>query len=124
MQSALNLFESQNLELCELVPSEDQFYGVSKGANRLANYIQWVYVPASKDISEEGDESKNSALGQLLLRAVRTKVNFDTKIEEMKNKLLLEYQSMLEGEQGALLELSNSIESKLKIWSTPGLVQK
>lgn len=120
MQSALNLFESQNLELCELVPSEDQFYGVSKGANRLANYIQWVYVPASKDISEEGDESKNSALGQLLLRAVRTKVNFDTKIEEMKNKLLLEYQSMLEGEQGALLELSNSIESKLKIWSTPG----
>lgn len=120
MQKALNDFEEKNPQLSSLIISEDQFYGVSKGANKLANYIQWVYVPASKDIAEEGSESKNSALGQLLLRAVRGKVKFSEKINEMKQRLMNEYQGMLDAEQSALTDLSNSIEEKLKIWATPG----
>lgn len=119
MQKSLNDFEEDHPEQCTLVPSEDQFYGVSKGTNKLANYIQWVYVPASKDIVEEGSESKNTALGQLLLRAVRGKVKFAEKIDGMKRKLMDEYQGMLEEEQEALTELSNSIEGKLKLWATP-----
>ncbi|SKC18899.1 AAA ATPase domain-containing protein [Kosakonia radicincitans] len=119
MQVSLNNFEEKHPEQCSLVASEDQFYGVSKGANKLANYIQWVYVPASKDIVEEGSESKNSALGQLLLRAVRGKVKFSEKIDCMKRKLMDEYQGMLEDEQEALTELSYSIEEKLKLWATP-----
>lgn len=119
MQNSLNEFEENKPELCSLVASEDQFYGVSKGANKLARYIQWVFVPASKDIVEEGCESKDSALGQLLLRAVRGKVKFTEAIDGMKRKLIDEYQEMLEKEQETLTELSNSIEDKLKLWSTP-----
>ncbi|MFB5141508.1 AAA family ATPase [Vibrio diabolicus] len=80
MASALNSFEAAHPEICSLIPSEDQFYGVSKGANRLAPHLQWVFVSASKDFSEEAEENKNSALGQLLSRAIRSKVNFTEKL--------------------------------------------
>lgn len=70
METALNNYEEKHPEKCELIPSEDQFYGATKGANRLAPYIQWVFVSASKDVTSEATESKTSALGQLLERAV------------------------------------------------------
>ena len=80
MADALRKFEEEHPDNCDLIPSEDQFYGVSKGSNRLAPHIQWVFVSASKDASEEAEESKNSALGQLLSRAIRAKVNFSEKV--------------------------------------------
>ena len=62
METALREFEESNPALCTPMPSEDQFYGASKGSNRLAPHIQWVFIPATKDISIEGEETKNSAL--------------------------------------------------------------
>lgn len=61
MADALRVYEAEHPDNCDLIPSEDQFYGVSKGANRLANHVQWVFVPASKDATEETEESKNTA---------------------------------------------------------------
>jgi putative ATP-dependent endonuclease of OLD family len=40
MAAALNEYEANHPEKCSLIPSEDQFYGISKGANRLAPHIQ------------------------------------------------------------------------------------
>ncbi len=73
MTKALHAFESARPDKCELISSEDQFYGFSKGANRLAKHIQWAYVPAVKDATSEQVEAKNSVLGMLLARTVRTK---------------------------------------------------
>jgi len=117
MAKALNNYEALNPELCDLIPSEDQFYGVSKGANRLAPHLQWVFVSASKDLAEEAEESKDSALGQLLARAIRTKVNFAEKIGGLRNDLTRSYNQMLENEQVVLKSISNSLESKLKLWA-------
>lgn len=119
MADALRSFEANNPSECELIPSEDQFYGVTKGANRLAPHIQWVFVAASKDASQEAEESKNSALGQLLLRVVRSKVNFTTKVETLKSSLRAGYQEMLDAEQAALHGVSSSLERKLKLWANP-----
>lgn len=77
MVQALHDYEAARPNECELIPSEDQFYGFSKGANRLAKHIQWVYVPAVKDASSEQVEARNSALGKLLARTVRSKTNPD-----------------------------------------------
>ena len=76
MEEALKDYEEKHPELCELGESGDQFYGFTKGADRLPKYVQWVYIPAIKDPSAEQEESKKTALGQLLDRTVRTKVNF------------------------------------------------
>src|SRR5690606_13667118 len=47
MIEALQEYEVAHAENCNLIPSEDQFYGASRGANRLAPHIQWVFVSAS-----------------------------------------------------------------------------
>ena len=76
MIKALREYETNHPAQCELIRSEDQFYGISKGANRLARYLQWVYVPAVKDATTEQLEARNTALGKLLARTVRVKTNF------------------------------------------------
>ena len=124
MASALNTFEDLNPESCSLIPSEDQFYGVSKGANRLAVHLQWVFVSATKDFAEEAEETKNSALGQLLARAIRAKVNFTEKVTGLRDELRQSYQKMLEQEQGVLTSISDSLENKLKLWANPNATAK
>ena len=59
MEEALKEYEAAHSEQCILIPSEDQFYGATKGANKLGPHIQWVFVPGAKDLTEEGEESKN-----------------------------------------------------------------
>lgn len=121
MGEALNEYEAANPDKCKLIPSEDQFYGASKGTNRLTPHIQWVFVPASKDATEEGEESKNSALGQLLLRTVRAKVNFGDRIADIRAKANAEYAKVLAEEQKVLDKLSGSLKTKLTQWSHPSI---
>ncbi|MCD6204140.1 MAG: AAA family ATPase, partial [Candidatus Marinimicrobia bacterium] len=124
MADTLRKYESEHPKECVLIPSEDQFYGVSKGVNRLANYIQWVFIPASKDVTEESEESKNSALGQLLARTVRAKVNFSEKVDTLKKHTQEEYQKILEAEQSVLDSISSSLQKSLESWSHPGIKAK
>lgn len=121
MAQALRDYEANHPDDCKLISSEDQFYGVSKGANRLAPHIQWVFIAASKDVTEESEESKNSALGQLLARTVRSKVNFSEKVDDLKEKTQAEYQKILDAEQVALNDISTSLKNRLESWAHPGI---
>ena len=124
MADALHSFEDNHPSSCALIPSEDQFYGATKGANRLAPHLQWVFVPAVKDITEESQESKTSGLGQLLARTVRSKVDFSEKVSKLRDALRKDYQNMLDAEQSALDDLSGSFESKLKDWAHPAVTAR
>ena len=121
MTDALKAYEAEHPDNCDLIPSEDQFYGVSKGANRLANHVQWVFVPASKDATEETEESKNTALGQLLARTVRSKVNFSEKVGKLKKDTQEEYQKILDKEQSVLDSISSTLQDSLESWAHPGI---
>jgi len=96
MIQALRDYEAGRPDECELIQSEDQFYGFSKGANRLAKHIQWVYVPAVKDATSEQVEARNSALGKLLARTVRSKTNFDETVKELRDDIQKQYQALLD----------------------------
>jgi predicted ATP-dependent endonuclease of OLD family len=124
MAEALREYETNHPEKCTLIPSEDQFYGATKGANRLAPHIQWVFVSAVKDFTEESQETKTSALGQLLARTIRSKVNFSEKVRALRETVQREYQSILDAEQSVLNDLSVSLELKLKDWSHPNATAK
>jgi putative ATP-dependent endonuclease of OLD family len=124
MAAGLQSFESANPTKCSLIPSEDQFYGATKGVNRLAPHVQWVFVPAVKDITEESQESKNSGLGQLLGRTIRSKVDFAEKVGTLRDSLRAQYQAMLDAEQSVLDSLSVSLEVKLKDWAHPDATAK
>ncbi len=120
MIEALRTYEGAHSELAVPIPSEDQFYGVTRGANRLEKYIQWVYVPAVKDVTTEQTEAKNTSLGKLLARTVRLKVKFDDSIRELQQKTEMEYGQILEKNQGALGELEKSLSERLGAWAHPG----
>jgi len=120
MTGALRSYEGDNAEKCELIPSEDQFYGISRGENRLAKFIQWVFVPAVKDAVSEQSEARNTALGKLLERTVRAKVKFSEQIEGLRKETEQKYQNILDGQQSALDDVSRCLKAKLTQWSHPG----
>lgn len=119
MITALRDFEGARPAECELIPSEDQFYGFSKGANRLAKYIQWVYVPAVKDAASEQVEARNSALGKLLSRTVRSKTNFDETVKSLRAEMQTQYQSLLDDNQHVLDDISSALQARISEWAHP-----
>jgi len=119
MIDTLHAYEAGHPEKCILIPSEDQFYGFSKGGNRLAKHIQWVFVPAVKHASEEEVEGKNSSLGKLLARTVRKAVNFSDQINVLRDKARSEYVELLEANKSALEGISNSLKQRLQEWANP-----
>lgn len=119
MTETLRAYEAARPELCELIPSEDQFYGVSKGSNRLQQYIQWVYVPAVKDATKEQLEAKNTALGRLLARTVRATVNFESAVKALQDEARGKYDELLGQNQAALDSISASLKDRLAHWAHP-----
>jgi putative ATP-dependent endonuclease of the OLD family len=119
MIDALHAYEAKHPDQCVPIPSEDQFYGFSKGSNRLQKYIQWVFVPAVKDASDEQLEAKKTALGMLLERTVRTSVTFKKPLDELRDELGNRYQTILDSQQGALKDLSDSLNRRLSEWAHP-----
>ncbi len=119
MVQALHKFEATQPKKCDLIPSEDQFYGFSKGANRLAKHIQWVYVPAVKDVTSEQVESRNSALGKLLARTVRSKTNFDETVKALRAEMQQQYQALLDANQNVLDDISSALQKRISEWAHP-----
>jgi hypothetical protein len=119
MVQALRGYEAGRPNECELIPSEDQFYGFSKGTNRLAKHIQWVYVPAVKDATSEQVEARNSALGKLLARTVRSKTTFDERVKTLRADMQQQYQALLDENQNALDDISTALQTRLSEWAHP-----
>jgi len=119
MIQGLRSYESARPEQCVLIPSEEEFYGVSKGANRMNKYVQWVYVPAVKDPTQEQSEAKNTALGKLLARTVRSKVNFQESVRSLLADTRQRYEALLTENQPALNEISATLGKRLTEWAHP-----
>lgn len=121
MKQALRKYEIGHPDKCVSLPTEDTFYGFSK-ANRLAQYVQWIYVPAVKDALSEQTEERNSALGKLLARTVRAQMqtDFDSAIQEFRSKMQKQYQDLLDQYQSALDDTSEALQQRLSQWAHPG----
>lgn len=119
MYQTLRDFEAERPGQCEPLPSEDQFYGISKGSNRLEKYVQWIFIPALKDATDERFETKSGALGKLLARTVRAKVNFSSRVDSLIAKVRKEYQEMLDENEPALADVSKALQRRLTEWAHP-----
>jgi putative ATP-dependent endonuclease of OLD family len=116
---ALQQYEANRPENCKLIPSKYQFYGFSKGTNRLAKHVQWVFVPAVKDATSEQVEEKNSALGKLLARTVRSKTNFENTVKNLRTEMQVQYQNLLDENQHVLDSISGALQARLSDWAHP-----
>ena len=119
MEEALRDYEESHPDVCELARSDDQFYGWSKGTNILQRHIQWIFVPAVKDAGDEADETKQSVLGQLLARTVRSKVSFAEEISTIREEALAKYKEKVAEQQSVLDELTQMLGAKIKTWAHP-----
>jgi predicted ATP-dependent endonuclease of OLD family len=114
MISALREYEEKHLEKCVFIDEPNQFYGFTRGEYHLENYIQWVYVPAVKDASTEQEEGTKTALGQLLARTVRRKLDFSGEIEVLKDEVEEKYKDILTQQEDALNALELSMKKRLQ----------
>lgn len=119
MRAALRDYEEQHPEQCELVESGDQFYGWSKGTNLLDRHFQWVYVPAVKNPADEQNESKGSALGKLLQRTIRSRVDFSESVTSLRAEAAEKYKTLLKAEESALSDVGEALERRLREWAHP-----
>jgi energy-coupling factor transporter ATP-binding protein EcfA2 len=116
--AALREYEDAHQELCSLVPSRDEFYG-SNSTGKLAQYVQWVYVPAVKDMTAEGVETRGSALGKLIRRAVRIHTDLDEKLSQLEEEAVQRYQALLDENRAGLVEIAGALEQRLAQWAHP-----
>ncbi len=115
---ALRDYEDSHPELCSLIRSEDNFYGIN-GSGKLVPYIQWIYVPAVKDMVQEGQESRNTALGKLISRAVESRSSFLADIEQLRRDTLVKYDELLSQNEENLKEVSQALLKRLEEWAHP-----
>jgi putative ATP-dependent endonuclease of the OLD family len=119
MSAALREYEATHAALCVDIPSQAQFYGVG-GKGLLDKHVQWVHVPAVKDAAGEGIEARNTWLGQLVQRAVRSKVKFEDQLDAIRVDALDKYRALLEERQDTLTTLSESLTQRMEDWSHTG----
>ncbi len=124
MLDALREYEGSNPDKCSPLDSNDEFYGVSKGSHLLGPHIQWIYIPAVKEATDEQIEAKDTALGRLVERTVRTKVKFSEIIKALKQKASDEYNKILADNNIVLNTLSESIKNRLTKWAHPDVKMK
>jgi putative ATP-dependent endonuclease of OLD family len=117
MEDALRAYEAENPTQCVLIPSEDQFYGVSRGVNKIEKFLQWVCVPAVKDVVTEQADSKGSAVGKLLARRVHAQLSIDGRVEELKQEALTKYKSILQDNEQGLRDLADSLNARFRQWA-------
>lgn len=116
--SALREYEAAHPDECELIQSEDSFYGINS-TGKLARFVQWVYVPAVKDAGEEEQESKNTALGKLIARAVHVRTGLDSELNSLRLEAGRRYQELLDRNQTGLDEIAASLKRRLTEWAHP-----
>jgi predicted ATP-dependent endonuclease of OLD family len=119
-EDALHEYETSHPAECKPIRSEDQFYGVSHGVNRLEKYVQWVYIPAVKDASEEEQDAKNTAIGKLLARRVHSQLNLSGPIDELKKNAIAEYQKLIDSKTDSLKSLSDALNKRFHTWAHDG----
>ncbi len=117
MEEALHAYETAHPEQCILIPSPDQFYGVSRAVNRIEKYVQWVYVPAVKDASAEQVETKTSAIGKLLARRVHSQLAIDGPVSALKEDALHKYKELLQDNEKGLKQLAESLNKRFHEWA-------
>jgi len=119
MYDNLQEYENNRPDECSMEDGVCECYGFTGGLYRLADLIQWVYIPAVKDASSEQEEGSKTALGQLLQRTVRTKIDFTESLDALREEAKGKYDAILEKEKDALKGLSLSIQESLREWTNP-----
>ena len=124
MESALREYEDNHPETCVPIASSDSFYGWTKGANLLAKYVTWVYLPAVKDAGTEQEQQRGNSLSRLLDRVVGENVELGPAIDKLRSSVKGALEGLLSENQSTLEALSESLAGRLRNYANPGVELK
>lgn len=115
MENALREFE-ENMPADQkvMIRSQDEFFGISRGTDRIRKFLTWVYVPAVKEAATESEEARNTHLGRLIQHTVRSSMNYHTELEGITEDARIRYETLLSGQQEHLLELESRLSQRLQ----------
>lgn len=113
-EASLREIEERETHLNSPIPSEANAFGVEGPIPRLNKYIDFVYVPAVKDASEEAVEARNTAFTRLVERAVRAKLNVDERIATIRQNAKSEIDDLSASHQKVLETLSGLIGTEYR----------
>ncbi|MEM5471916.1 ATP-dependent endonuclease [Hoeflea sp. AS60] len=114
-EAALRVYE-ENLseDQKELVESGEEFFGISKGTNRVRKHVHWVYVPAVKDATGESEEGKTSYLGKLIQHTVKSGMDYEDSLNQIRESALGAYDNLLNEQQQYLESLEERLSTRLR----------
>ena len=96
-----------------LLRSGDSFFGITKGSNRIKEFVTWVYIPAVKDAIGEAEEARGSHLGRLIQHTVRNVMNYAPELQEIRQKAEEQYDLMLEKQIQHFSKLESRLSGRL-----------
>lgn len=117
-EAALRDFEGKRDSEHVAIPSEENAYGAAGPIHKIRRHLDWIYVPAVKDVSAEASELRNSAFSKLILLAIRSKHNFSEKIKEIQDNAGIELKKAIEDSGDALKDVGGDIDKLFKSLTT------
>lgn len=109
-EEELRKYEENNTEKNEPLPSSANAFGVEGPLPRLRKYIDFVYIPAVKDASDEATEARNTAFSRLIERAVRAKLNVEERIATIRANAKKDIDELSANHSEVLEDLSKLID--------------
>lgn len=113
-EANLRAYEENQTENFVEKESGDTAFGATGPANLIKKVFDWVYIPAVKEASEEGAETKNSAFTKLIGIAIRAKSDFAEKFVLVSDNTNSEISEILEQERKTLSELKHDLDREFK----------
>jgi len=113
----LRSFESQNSHLNEMIPSESQAFGVEGPLSRLRKFIDFVYITAQKDASDEATEEKNNAFSRLVSLAIKSRVDVDENLKGIRDSTKEALLEVARTHESVLGDLSDRIDTEYRKFS-------
>ena len=118
---AIMKIDSANPQKWEELESSVEAYGAVGPIPKIRKYLDWIYIPAVKEASEEASESRKSAFSRLVLKAIKNKVDFSKRFAELTESFTSEIEKELQKEIAPLQALQEELDREFKILTSSNI---
>jgi predicted ATP-dependent endonuclease of OLD family len=95
----LDNWEAANPDKLESLLDEGQFFGFTNvGAGYLGDFTRFIYIPAVRDVLDEAQETKSSAIKQLVDIIIRREIGQSQRLEQARQEALSKYEEAISPE--------------------------
>lgn len=120
--SALNQWELDHPEQCQLTRDEGQFFGYREvGEGRIEKYIKFLMIPAVREAAQDATETRGSILNELMEITIRKLLSEKESVRELEKETQKKYFDILNTDE--LKNLESQLSTLLSTYA-PGVEVK